>query len=75
MKVFIWEYANGATHNYHDGAGVVVFAETVVEARERRKSIVKADSDVFVEDPQVFDLSEEIPEDKRVFIFEDAGCC
>lgn len=34
MKIFVWQYVDGLTDNYHDGGGVVVVAESLERARQ-----------------------------------------
>jgi hypothetical protein len=72
MKVFIWEYVEHCSDNYHSDGGVVVFADDETEARNLANSqkgcSIKTD-----EMPNY--VCECIGGEKKVFIMPDAGCC
>ena len=82
---FIWMAASNTTDNYHNNAGVVIFANSLEEARKIYLSgedgrfmgedsyfTVKTDSEILIKDPDtIIDLKEA----KGAFIFQDAGCC
>ena len=80
MNVYIWKALDSVSNNYHAGGGVVVIAETIVDARVaalaemRMRYGVQFESDIATEGP-----TEIIPIDGErgcaVFIFPDAGCC
>ena len=75
MRMFVWEYVNRITCNWHDGGGVLVIAGDLDRARELllTQGGVYDDSDVLTLDPD-FSASVET-QDEKVFIFPDAGCC
>lgn len=72
MKVFVWEWVNQCSDNYHSDGGVVVFAES--ESRARELANLKSGCNI---------LPEELPTEVRecslgeelVFIMPNAGCC
>lgn len=81
---FIWMKADATTDNYHDGAGVVIFANSLEEARslylsgedgryiDSEYTKVKPESEIMSKDPStIIDLKDA----KGVFVFPDAGCC
>ena len=68
MKMFVWEYVNGLTSNYHDGGGALVIADNLESARK-----LLGNSEANTQMPN-FSASVESNEN-RVFIFPDAGCC
>lgn len=73
MRMFVWEYVDGVTPNYHDGGGVVVIAEDVERARKLLLEDGGVQRSEFTDEP---DYSTSVGTRKeKVFIFPDAGCC
>lgn len=78
MKLFIWKRANETTDSYHSEAGVVVFADSLQDARDIlgekiQSDGIKKESEVFSKAP---DIEIEVSEiTKSFYIFPDAGCC
>lgn len=70
MKACLWEYVGAATHSYHDGAAVLIVAESVEQAKGQVPRIGK-EAEPVGEPDRVWDVTAE-PE---VFIFPDSGCC
>jgi hypothetical protein len=74
-KIFIWEFINNLTKNWHSDGGLVVVADSLYDA------VVNASMDHGVEftdeeskkPSAVYDLS--CPAEDKVFIFPNAGCC
>lgn len=86
MKVFVWGYISGATHNYHDEGGLVIFAASLDRARALLRDRVpdgnfwdaelnapRATCEAFTEPPDY--VRSCYGSDERVFVFPDAGCC
>lgn len=70
MKIFIFEYVENLTTNYHSGGGLaVVAADRAAVERIATASGLVLDWEEVVE----YDLREVVEE--RMFIFPDAGCC
>lgn len=72
MKVFVWEWLNHVSDNYHEGGGCTVVAEDLARA----KLIASAKGVMFddeSQEPTVYELKDSV--DEKVFIFPDAGCC
>jgi predicted RNase H-like HicB family nuclease len=75
MKVFVWERVDWATTHFHDEGGVIVFAESLEDAR----ALVRADASipskcgVHTVAPTLTVACEETT--PRVIVFPDAGCC
>jgi Cft2 family RNA processing exonuclease len=73
MRMFVWEYVDGITCNWHDGGGVVVIAKDVDRARELLMATDGVSRTEFTDEP---DFSTSVGTRKeKVFIFPDAGCC
>ena len=73
MKVFIWDFVEKLTENYHPGGGLVVIANNEQDARiiAMEKGVVFSD-----EKPEVYKLDDEhLGSEDKIFIFADAGCC
>lgn len=72
MKVFVWERIEQATHSYHSGGGVVVFADTEQRARE----LANAESGCLIDATEIPDEVRDVEGGKEaVYIMPDAGCC
>lgn len=80
MKVFVWEYVNGLTYNYHNGGGVMIIAHDLRTARSFWLS-ESSSSEWF--DPKKCELLEKEPDFvcsvegqcPRIIEFPDVGCC
>lgn len=68
MKVFVWEYVNHLTWDYHDGGGLLVVAESLERAKE------VAGVKEFPSDPPDFTF-ETTETEERYIVFGDSGCC
>lgn len=72
MNVYIWQRVRRCSNNYHSEGGVVVFADSEIEAR----SIANCETDCSIEDDELPDEVRQCADgQKRVFIMPDAGCC
>lgn len=71
MKVFVWDYINYLTNNYHSSGGLIVFADNVERAMELAisKGVTFSESEVPC-DVRIVEGGEE-----KVYIMADAGCC
>lgn len=71
-KVFIWDYIEKLTDNYHSSGGLVVISDNLqdakIQAMERGVKFSENQSPY-----RVLDLQETV--ENEVFIFPDAGCC
>lgn len=74
-KMYVWQYVEGLTCNYHDGGGALVIAESLEFARRLLQETdgVSTSCGALTEEPTYSASVEE--EGDRVFIFPDAGCC
>jgi len=72
MKIFIWEGVEECTGAYHSNGGVIVFAENEKEARE----LALSEQDAKISDDEKPNyVRDVVGDEKKVFIFPDAGCC
>lgn len=73
MKVFVWEYINQLTDNYHSGGGLVVVADNLADAtflaENEGVTFAQEEINTFIE----YKTDDSAVE--KVFIFADAGCC
>lgn len=72
MNIYLWKEVNECSTHYHSEGGVVVFADTLDEARalaNRMPGCAIADT----EQPDEVRPCED--GEKRVFIMPNAGCC
>lgn len=67
MKLFIWQYIEDLTNNYHSGGGLVVVAESLEAAKKLNYAVKDKAPD------KTFDLVGEVQEEQ--FVFPDVGCC
>lgn len=77
MKIFIFQYLDGLTDNYHHGGGAVVIAESLERARELLNDAAPDDDDErtgyhTVMPDSFYDVA---AMEEKVFIFPDSGCC
>ena len=79
MKVYIYEYIENITENYHGGGGLViitdrdpldVFNEHVGERRADTGEPMRRDSL-----PTPGNIVEAVSATERIHVFPDAGCC
>ena len=73
MNIYILESVNQLTCNYHSGGGIAIVAESVEDA----KQLVSVNSDIKIEE-QEWASAHVLPvitEEKRYWVFPDAGCC
>lgn len=74
MKMFIFEYLNQVSPNYHPEGGLVVIAkdkEQVIELIKKYGNIEITKEEW--EEVIIYELKHN--EEPRVFVFPDAGCC
>lgn len=70
MKLFVWNYLIGLTDNYHDGGGLVIIAEDLVEA-----NLLVTSETEFNEVLPLPDLTRECEGPVYIKVHADAGCC
>lgn len=74
MKVFIWDYVEKLTDNYHSDGGLVVIADNEQDARiiaMERGVVFKGDEEL-----KTYKLDDtHLGMENEVFIFPNAGCC
>lgn len=72
MKVFIWQYVDQCSENYHSEGGVVVLAEDEAYARRMANAV----DGCSIKDTEMPDYVRDVAGcEGRAFIFPDAGCC
>ena len=71
-SVYVWEYLDGITDNWHHGGGALVVAESLDDAKA---ALIEESSLSEVTDPPDFvgELVDDFP--LQVMLFPDAGCC
>lgn len=72
MKVFVWQNVRKVSENYHEGGGVVVFAEDEAAARALANAVFGC---ALSDDETPDDVRDVIGGEPRVYIMPDAGCC
>lgn len=74
MKVFVWEYVDSVSNNYHSEGGLLVVAKDEDRARE----LIENHPHACVTDDEwrdVIIINAEEGEQERIIAFPDAGCC
>lgn len=72
MNVYIWERVGRCSDNWHPEGGVVVFAESLDEAR----ALANKTEGCAISDAEQPDAVRQCADgEKKVFIMPDAGCC
>jgi len=71
MKVFIWEDLDEVSDNYHTGGGLVIIAESLDDA----VAIVADKKHIKIDKPPTRIIGCADTEEKKVYVFPDAGCC
>jgi len=81
MKIFIWKHLEMMSRHWHSDGGVVVFADTIEEARElfcktAIKKYVEDEWDIKTIPPdEIFTVVGGDGPKEKVITFPDAGCC
>lgn len=81
MKLFIWEYHAPVSHDYHDGGGLAIVAESVAQAQAHWDEYVAEQGGFEYESPlgdpdQEYPLDTDMgPHPPHIHVFPDAGCC
>jgi hypothetical protein len=74
--MFVWEYVDGLTCNYHSSGGCLVIADDKDKALQLLADYgVGSSCEVFKTDPNYSAPMDSDAVEDRVFIFPDAGCC
>lgn len=73
MNVYVWHNINDCSEAYHTKGGVVVFADTEVEARLIANSTKGCDIALEEKPDEVRTCGND--GGKKVFIMPNAGCC
>lgn len=74
MNVYVFEYIDQVSDNYHSEGGLMVVAQSV----ERAQELIDAESNVEVtseEWAEVIVIKAADTEQERLIVFPDAGCC
>lgn len=73
MKVFVWQYINQLTDNYHSDGGLVVVAKDLERAHElaRNEGVEFSEGEL----TPTIEYNTDDSAEEKVFIFPDAGCC
>lgn len=74
MKVFVFEYIDKVSEEYHEGGGLLIVAKT----EERAKELINAEEYVNVtakEWTEVVVIDAMPDAEERLIVFPDAGCC
>ena len=74
MKMFIFEYLNEVSDNYHCEGGLAVVAKD----KEQVYQLIKEHGDIEITEDEwkeayIYELIGDI--EPKVFVFPDAGCC
>lgn len=74
MKMFVFEYIDQVSPNYHPEGGLMIVAKD----KEQLEELIKAEGDIEITNEEwekviIYKLANE--EEPRVFVFPDAGCC
>ena len=73
MNIYIWEYVEGLTENYHDGGGLLIVDESLEAAREQFKiAYPDQQCECLTSGPDHIWPTEA---DSICIRFRDAGCC
>jgi hypothetical protein len=72
MTIFVWGYVEQCSQNYHEGGGVVVFADSLAEAMDMANKLPGCS----IKESDVPDETRDCADgEKKVFIMPDAGRC
>jgi hypothetical protein len=74
MKMFIFEYIDQVSSNYHTAGGLAIIAND----EDHVKDLIKNDPSIEITNEEwkrviVYELKNE--ETPKIFVFPDAGCC
>lgn len=74
MRMFVFEYINQVSSNYHQEGGLMVIAKD----REQVEELIKTEGSISITDSEweeviIYELKND--EQPKVFVFPDAGCC
>lgn len=73
-RIFIFEYVDGITDQYHDGGGLAIITASGDPVQLFRDAYPDLDPDFAGADqPVSYILADNIEE--RIFVFPDVGCC
>jgi len=75
MKLFVWNYVERASDNYHDCGGIVVIADSLERAREIVAERTGKDDKPCEAMTKIPDLTRDCEGPEYVAIHPDAGCC
>lgn len=71
MKLYIWNYLEGLTDNYHSGGGLVIITDRDPNEAWRDYS----SKGPLRELPEADTTVEVVSDKEQVWVFPDAGCC
>lgn len=73
-RIYIFDYVNGITEQYHDGGGLAIVTKTGDPVKVFRDANPELEPDFNnAEDPVSYTVPDNIGE--RIFVFSDTGCC
>ena len=74
MKIFIFEYIDKCSNNYHDGGGLVIIAKDTSHAKEliRKEPFIEVTVKEWEKVETFILLGNETP---KIWTMPDAGCC
>jgi hypothetical protein len=89
VKCFIWFEAEETTSSYHAEAGVVIFAESLEQARQKAMRLIEPEKEAMQSgkawrtkmnsSSSIFTKDPDVTLDQGsfdgVYVFPDAGCC
>ena len=78
MKLYIWNYLEGLTDNYHSGGGLVIVTDRdASEALDAYNGDTRdySSKGTLRELPEADTTMEVVSDKEQVWVFPDAGCC
>jgi len=76
LKLYLWEYVDHVSDNWHPEGGLVVIAEDMKRAMELIyiEGCIKLSSKE-LEEVIIYDLNPLKTYEEKIYVFPDAGCC
>lgn len=72
MNLYIWDYMNAVTRNYHDGGGVLIVSHHSNARTAWEENFPDYEGDYEEPNHTIVTVGSEAP---RLIIFPDGGCC
>lgn len=73
MNIYIFEYENDITDNWHNGGGLAIVAKDTEQAQGLMDKERNREKKLDFEKAIIYPLKGK--HEPRIFIFPDAGCC